>query len=381
MTAPRVLFLIDEVEGLAAGGTERQLFQIIQALIGSEFQVELAVLRGSFSSESAGCPVHNLNFPRELGSLNGIRSLLRLRSWIHSRHFDIVHTFFTDANLIGPIAARLADVSAVIGGRRNLNHWMSPAFSRFQRISNMFVDVLLANSEMVKQAVCRTECVRPSKIEVIYNAIDIDRFQKNLQVRAKFRKEFGFADNHVVIGNVANLRSIKGVPDFLEAAAIVMRTNPNCRFIQVGEGELRSSIEARIDELGLGSAFLLLGRRNDVPDLLSVFDVGVLTSHAEGFSNSILEYMAAELPVVVTDVGGNREALGETGIIVAPGDTSAIASALQRLASDAGLRGTMGTSAAQRVQELFASDSIRELWLDFYRTLLRSKSKSLQAVS
>ena len=80
MTAPRVLFLIDEVEGLAAGGTERQLFQTIQALSGSEFQVELAVLRGSFSSESAGCPVHNLNFPRTLGSLSGIRSLLRLRS-------------------------------------------------------------------------------------------------------------------------------------------------------------------------------------------------------------------------------------------------------------------------------------------------------------
>jgi len=373
MTAPRVLFLIDEVEGLAAGGTERQLFQTIQALSGSEFQVELAVLRGSFSSESAGCPVHNLNFPRTLGSLSGIRSLLRLRSWIHLRRFDIVHTFFTDANLIGPIAARLAGVSVTIGSRRNLNHWMSPAFARFQRISNMFVDVLLANSEMVKEAVCRTEGVRAPKIEVIYNAIDTDRFQKNLQARAKFRKEFGFADNHVVIGNVANLRSIKGVPDFLEAAAIVMRTNPNCRYIQVGEGELRQSIEARIDELGLQNTFHLLGRRDDVPDLLSAFDIGVLTSHAEGFSNSILEYMAAELPVVVTDVGGNREALGETGIIVASRDVGAIASALQRLASDAELRQTMGTFVSQRVRELFASDTIRELWLCFYRSLLQSK--------
>jgi len=167
---------------------------------------------------------------------------------------------------------------------------------------------------------------------------------------------------------------IKGVPDFLEAAAIVAGTNPNCRFIQVGEGELRQTIETRIDELGLQNTFHLLGRRNDVPDLLSAFDIGVLTSHAEGFSNSILEYMAAELPVVVTDVGGNREALGETGIIVASRDVGAISSALQRLASDTELRQTMGTLVSQRVRELFAADTIRERWLYFYRSLLQSKS-------
>jgi glycosyltransferase involved in cell wall biosynthesis len=374
MTAPRVLFLIDEVEGLTAGGTERQLFQIIQALSGSEFQVELAILRGSFSSDVAGCPVHNLNFPRKLASLSGIRSLLRLRSWLRSRRFEIVHTFFTDANLIGPIAAKLAGVPAVIGGRRNLNHWMSPGFARFQRISNMFVDVLLANSEMVKEVVCRTEGVRASKIEVIYNAIDIERFQRNPHTRARLRQEFGFADDHVVIGNVANLRAIKGVPDFLEAAAIVTRSNANCRFIQVGEGELRQSIEARLDELGMHNTFLLLGRRSDVPDLLSAFDIGVLTSHAEGFSNSILEYMAAGLPVVATDVGGNREALGETGIIVASGDVGAIALPLQRLASDAELRGRMGASASKQVRDLFAAESIREVWLNFYRSLLQVKS-------
>ena len=373
MTAPRVLFLIDEVEGLAAGGTERQLFQTIHALSGSEFQVELAVLRGSFGSEFAGCPVHNLDFPRKLASLDGLRALIRLRNWLRFRRFKIVHTFFTDANLVGPIAAKLAGVTAIVGGRRNLNHWMSPRFARFQRISNMFVDVLLANSEMVKEAVYRTEGIRASKIEVIYNAIDIGRFQRNLQSRVRLRQEFGFADDHVVIGNVANLRVIKGVPDFLEAAAIVAGTNPNCRFIQVGEGELRQTIETRIDELGLQNTFHLLGRRNDVPDLLSAFDIGVLTSHAEGFSNSILEYMAAELPVVVTDVGGNREALGETGIIVASRDVGAIASALQRLASDAELRQTMGTFVSQRVRELFASDTIRELWLCFYRSLLQSK--------
>ena len=374
MTAPRVLFLIDEVEGLAAGGTERQLFQTIHALSGSEFQVELAVLRGSFGSESAGCPVHNLNFPRKLASLDGLRALIRLRNWLRFRRFKIVHTFFTDANLVGPIAAKLAGVTAIVGGRRNLNHWMSPRFARFQRISNMFVDVLLANSEMVKEAVYRTEGIRASKIEVIYNAIDIGRFQRNLQSRVRLRQEFGFADDHVVIGNVANLRVIKGVPDFLEAAAIVAGTNPNCRFIQVGEGELRQTIEARIDELGLQNTFHLLGRRNDVPDLLSAFDIGVLTSHAEGFSNSILEYMAAELPVVVTDVGGNREALGETGIIVASRDVGAISSALQRLASDPELRQTMGTLVSQRVRELFAADTIRERWLYFYRSLLQSKS-------
>jgi glycosyltransferase involved in cell wall biosynthesis len=374
MTAPRVLFLIDELEGLAAGGTERQLFQFIRALSGSEFQVELAVLRGNFSSDAAGCPVHNLNFPRKLASLDGLRALLGLRNWLRPRRFHIVHTFFTDANLIGPIAAKLAGVPAVIGGRRNLNHWMTPGFARLQRVSNMFVDVLLANSEMAKEAVCRTEGVRASKIEVIYNAIDIERFRRNLQTRAELRNEFGFADDHVVIGNVANLRAIKGVPVFLEAAAMVSRTNPNCRFMQVGEGELRESIEARIDELGLRSTFLLLGRRNDVPDLLSAFDVGVLTSHAEGFSNSILEYMAAELPVVVTDVGGNREALGETGIIAAPGDVGAIASALQRLAPDAELRKTMGASAFQRVRELFAAESIREVWLNFHRAMLGAKS-------
>jgi glycosyltransferase involved in cell wall biosynthesis len=365
-----VLFLIDEVQGTAAGGTERQLFQNIIALSQAGFSVELAILR-SAAGISSDFPVHALEFPQKLFSPAGLAAMRRLRNWISKSRFDIVQTFFTDSNLIGPVIAKKAGTRVVIGSRRNLNHWMSSNYARFQRLSNRFADRLIANSEVVKEVVIRTEHAPAAKIDVLYNGIDVPRFERRPEVRRRLRTELNLSDGTVVVGNVANLRPVKGVEELLEAAAIVVKRISNVRFLQAGQGELHDVVQRRMKELELEANFTLLGRRDDVQDLLSAFDIGVLTSRAEGFSNSVLEYMAAGLPIVVTDVGGNREALAETGTIVPPRNVQAIADALIEFAIDPAKRNSLGNAALTRVRENFSNDAIQQKLVAYYQRLLQ----------
>src|ERR1043166_1783420 len=127
---------------------------------------------------------------------------------------------------------------------------------------------------------------------------------------------------------VANLRhEVRDIPTFLRAAARVRAEVEDAAFVVAGEGPLAEPLRALAEELGIAETAFFRGRRAGVADLLAASDVGVLSSKAEGFSNSILEYMAAARPVVATDVGGAREAVveGETGHLVAPGDDEALA--------------------------------------------------------
>jgi len=155
---------------------------------------------------------------------------------------------------------------------------------------------------------------------------------------------------------VANLRhDVKDLPTFLRAARRVHDAIPNAAFLLAGEGELMPSLVALARDLGLEDCTYFLGRRESVADLLSISDVCVLSSKAEGFSNSILEYMAAGRPVVATDVGGAREAIveGGTGHIVPAGDDQTMAERITALLTRAG-RSSMGDEGRKIVQERFS---------------------------
>ncbi len=364
----RILFLVEEMEAITAGGTERQILQIIRLLREAGIEPEVCVFRhtGWLTEDVAGCPVHNGGIGR-LASPDAIPQFWRLIRWMRAKRFDVAQCFFIEANILGPILARFAGVPLILGSRRNLNYWMKRHHLLLQRISNRFVSRLVANCEAVRHKVGAMENFPLDRIDVIYNSIDADEFRPNPEIRRRVRHELQIAEDQVVIGNVSTLRPVKGVHHFVAAAALVRDRAPAAYFLVIGDGPQHAAIEQQIADLQLGPVFRLLGSQEVVAPYLQAVDIAVLSSESEGLSNSILEYMAAGLPCVATDVGGNREALGNAaGAIVPSGDVKGLADAILNLVNDPNRRRELAAKSVARIESSFGLQTTRTKLTSYY---------------
>ena len=365
----RVLFVIDEFQTTAAG-TERQLLQLIRMAPELGLAPHLCTLRESrcLSDSLVGCPLFQWNL-RNLQSPAGIWEMIRILRWLRSAKFDIVQSFFPDANLVIPILAKLAAVPSVITTRRNQNHWMTPAYLRLQRLANRFTTRVLANSERVKEAVVRMEELPPGKVDVVYNGVDTDHYRPCADLRRAARTELGLDDSHLAIGIMANLRQVKRIDLFVRAASTVASVLPNARFYVMGEGSIRNELERLRNDFKLQNLLQFLGVRPDPAAYLNAFDIAVLCSDSEGLSNAVLEYLACGLPCVVTDVGGNREAVNGAGIVIPANDSVALAEALVHLAGDHARREHYAQLARKRACEVFSIEAARSALRAFYAAI------------
>ncbi|MEO5936331.1 MAG: glycosyltransferase [Terriglobales bacterium] len=364
----RILYMIDEMQALTDGGTERQVLQMIALMKQAGADVHLCTLRGTewLTAEQAGCPVEHFHY-RSFWRPGSIMELLRLRRWMRDKKVEILQTFFVEANILGPLVGRMASVPIILGSRRNLNYWMSPLAALAQRIANRFAMRLVANCNAVKQHVIATESVDAGKVDVMYNGLDAAHFAPNDERRRQLRQEYGFRDSDVVVGAVSVLRPIKGCETFIDAAGEVLRQDPNARFVLVGDGPLRSSLETRA--ASLGDRFRFAGAQKDIRPFLNMFDIGVLASESEGFSNSILEYLAAGLPCVVTNVGGNPEAIENAGVVVTQKQPAELAEAVLILLRDRVRRASLSTKALARAKD-FDLESTQSKLAAYYERLL-----------
>jgi L-malate glycosyltransferase len=374
----RILFLIDEIGGIAEGGTERQVLQLIELATQLGYEPQLAVLRGTewLTEEQAGCPIY----------CAGVKSLLRpagwlacakLVRWMRGQRISLVQTFFVECNIFGPWLGRLAGVPVVVGSRRNLNQWhgrsawMEPWILLLQRLTNVSADCVIANSLVVAEEIFKTEKLPHRKMHVAYNGIDLAKFSRLDQLRDQARQMLGIGPEEIVVGNISGFREVKGIPQFVDAACIVLEKEPRMRFLAVGDGTEYSLVVERIRQYGLEDRFHLAGQQTDVLPYLAAMDIGVLSSLAEGFSNSLLEYMASGLPAVATEVGGNREALEGAGILVPPDDAKALADAILELRSEP-LRQQLGQAARQRA-ERFSLARAEKRMKEIYAELLQAE--------
>jgi glycosyltransferase involved in cell wall biosynthesis len=351
----KLLFVIDEMEAITAGGSERQLLELIEFARAVGHEVQLGIFRGTqwLTPEQTECRIHRL----ELGSLllpGTLAKLLRFGAFMRRERFDAVITMFWEANLIIPPLARGWGIPVVIGSRRNLNYWMSDRVALLQRISNVFATRLLANCNAVKEVVAARERTGSEKIDVLYNGIDVDRFRPDSALRDTTRASLGIRADEVVVGNSSTFRPIKGVDIFVAAARSLAQMDVSCRFLLVGDGPERARIEQLIATSRLEDRFVLVGSQKNVAPFLFAMDIAVLSSRSEGFSNSLLEYMAAGLPSVASDVGGNREALGEAGLVVPADDPDSLAQAIAHLAKDVSVRARLAQRARTRAVEVFS---------------------------
>jgi glycosyltransferase involved in cell wall biosynthesis len=220
--------------------------------------------------------------------------------------------------------------------------------------------------------------LRPESIEVIHIGKDIAQFRPERGDALK--RAWGLPADTVLFGVTSQLEPRKGHRRLLEALASVVRARPWVRLAIVGTGDERPHLERYARELGLENHVRLLGFRRDVPDLLSNFDAFVLPSLAEGeaFPNTLVEAMASGLPCITTDVCSVREIVVEeaNGILVTPGDVAELAAALQRLATDPGLRQRLGKEARERVEREFSLEAkVTELERYLERIRLRGEHR------
>ena len=247
----------------------------------------------------------------------------------------------------------------------------TPFYRRFFRFLNRLTTRIVANSEAVKQVTAQAESVALEKIDVIYQGVDSAHYGP-VSDGPSVAKGIGIPIGAQVVGMVANLRPVKDVELFLRAARKVADEIPQAAFLVVGRGPLRQELGKLAVTLGLGDKVFFSDGRATVQDCLRCMCIGCLSSESEGFSNAILEYMSAGLPVVATDVGGNREAILDrhTGYLVRERTPEALAEALIDLLRNPGKRASMGREGRQRCLDLFdIRIAIRQLE-DYYASLL-----------
>ena len=357
------------------GGSERQAAALTRLLkTDATHDVYVATLNreGVLLSEMAEMGIDDIpEFPlTSFFNANFVRQILSCVEYLRTNKIDLVHTHDFYTNIFGMTAARLAGVEVKIASKRETGGMRSSGQEFVEKLAFGRADAIVANSTAVRDHLAKRG-ISSEKIHVIYNGLDISRFEKPDISPEKFALPTG--GNIRFITLVANLRhTVKNIPMFLRAAKRVAATVSDTHFVIAGEGGLETELKALAVELNISETVHFVGRCSDVPGLLSMSYACVLTSTAEGFSNSILEYMAAGKPVVATNVGGAAEAIveGETGYLVESDNDEAMADKLIELLNNSGIAEAFGTKAKQIAAEKFSQDAQIGKTLGLYNSLL-----------
>ncbi|MBL4890788.1 MAG: glycosyltransferase [Rhizobiaceae bacterium] len=295
------------------------------------------------------------------------------------RRPTIVHFFLPESYLVGAMMARAAGLSRLLMSRRSLNNYQlkRPKVAALERKLHGLMTAILGNSWRVVEQL-EGEGIKRGRLGLIYNGIDIKKFDQQSDQYRDIRSSFELDENSVVITIIANLIPYKGHSDLIEALASISNKMPaNWALLVVGRDDgIGKDLAEQTKASGIADNVHFLGLREDVASILRASNIGVLCSHEEGFSNAILEGMAATLPMVVTEAGGNSEAVidGVTGNVVPISDTEALGSAILKLASDPHLAKEMGVAGRQRVEQQFSLSSCVDRYEELYAGLMKGKS-------
>ena len=365
------------VHGFIEGGSERQMIQMCGLLHDTgHFDVHVASLStgGVLRPLIEPLQVPVVDFP--LKSFYGASAVLQTRrfvSYLKRHQIKIVHSHDFYSNIFGMTGAALAGVRGRIASKRETTGTRTGAQKVAERCAFKLARAVVANAGAVKKHLIE-EGVPDEQITVIHNGLDVNRFHRNGGAHdALQRLNLDDLGARPIITMVANFEyRIKDHSTFLRAARRVKKENPDTMFVIAGEGELRAETEKLAIELGLKNSCLFIGRCANVPDLLAASDICVLSSQAEGFSNSILEYMAAGRAVVATNVGGASEAVleGETGHLVNAGDDQAMAERLIALLRNPEKRRAMGANGQRLVEQKFSCQNRLTKTVALYRKFL-----------
>jgi len=351
---------------LDMGGAETLILDICRGLDPKKFEpmvcclVGNGILQGEF--EKSGIPVH------VIGKRSGIDLSLSFRfmKLFKKLKIDIVNTHGSANWLFAGIAAKMCGIPLIHTEHTkpyfNLKKWM-----KIEKVMSIVTNQIITVGAKVARFMIDEEGISEKKIKVIYNGIRTELYELNIDV-AKKRAEIGVGEKDIVIGVVARLFPNKDHKMLFHAFKKVAYHIPLAKLVLVGDGPLKSDLIATAEELDITNKVIFLGNRRDIPELLQTFNVFALSSILEGLPIVLLEAMAAELPIVATNVDGNPELVinGETGYIVPPREPDLFADALIKLLSNSCEAKEMGLRGKERVRKHFSYPSMMKDYNEIY---------------
>lgn len=374
------------LDSLNWGGAQQMQLFLVEAL--RPLGVELTVISLSDEDNSpmparlrdAGARV--VNFP--FSQLFSPGSFVKLVNFLHAEKFDLLHAYLTYSNIVGPLAGSLTGTPTIASLRSADFGYKDYSTQRalFETFCiRHFATRVMANGQAVAKF-ARLRLKDSRSVDIIPNAVDLPVSLQPAE-RQQLRSEICGDSSRLIILSVGRLTMAKGFEDLIAAFALVHEKNETAALVIAGGGDLQDELQAQVERLGLAGYIYLLGRRNDVPRLLSAADVYVNSSHWEGTPVSVLEAMASGLAVVATSVGESPYLLdgGQAGLLVSPRQPGELAAALSSLLASPEKRQALGQTALARIRQHYSRETWRRSLLDLYAQITPKARPYLARVS
>jgi glycosyltransferase involved in cell wall biosynthesis len=347
-----------------------------------------------------GIFVKIIPFEPRISPLADLRTLARLVQYFRRERFDIVHTHSMKPGLLGRLAARMVRVPIIVHTIHGFNFCEGTPpiqyhlYRTFEKIGSTCSHLLLSQNRQDIETAIHERICPPEKISYLGNGIDLRRFDPccvSPEEVAALRDALAIPPQHAIIGFIGRLEREKGIYEFLEAAGILKSKGVRARYLVIGDTQANRAVSVSplelLHELGIENDVMLLGYRNDIPELLTLMDIVTHPSYREGFPRVLMESAALGKPIVATRIRGNTEAVEDslTGLLVPVRDGSALAEGILKLLQNPEMAAEMGLQARQWALTHFDERSFFWKTDIEYRRLLESRlgtdtSKALKPV-
>lgn len=367
------------------GGAERHLLMLLPALIEQGVDANLLVLVEPNNpmdelfaeAEERGIPAEAIKIRNHADVI----TINRIRSKLAEKKPDILHTHLLHADTYGMPAAKLAGVQHVITSRHNDDDFRSRKAAKFASgIMWSGFKACIAISEHIAKFVVEVEGAPEEKIHTILYGTEHERLSDDMYTKARLSLlvELGLPSDVVLLGMACRMVEQKGVTYMLDAMAQVYNELPNTHLVLAGDGPLLHELKHKAADLEIAERTHFLGWRTDVLKLLMAYDIFLMPSLWEGFGLVALEAMSKRRPVIASNVSALPELVvhEETGFLIPPKDSTAIANAIRALANDRDLRAHMGLVAEDRVEAQFSVDRMAKETIDVYHQFVPKPSST-----
>ena len=352
--------VIFAIRSLCIGGAEKQFINLVKNIEKNNFDIYVITMYGG-ELESEITSVEKINYINmNKKSRYDFNFFFRYKKLLSKINPDVIYSFLGEMNLFSYWCKPKR--TKIIWGFRasNMDYQkygrLSQLLFYLQKIYSKKVDKIIANS-YASIEFHKKYGFDMSKAVVIHNGIDTEKFKRNEKKRVEFRKKYGLKESDIAIGIVARIDEMKGYPVLAKASVKLFKEFNNIKIFAIGDGNIKIKDECK-EILGKynNTRFVWLGKQKNVENFYSGFDIYVSSSFGEGFSNSIAEAMACEVPCVVTDVGDSKIIVGDTGIVVKPRSEESLYEGIKKMINQ-NIK-ELGQKARERIIENFSNEKM-----------------------
>lgn len=367
----KILIITDVFKKI--GGSERNITQLLHGIDQRRFQVYVACFYSGEVAQAMRAEGFQIYDLRRGGiySIRGLKNIIFLYKLVRKEKIDLILTYHQGSDFLGLVLSKLCRIP-IVSNRRDMGFKAKLPHRIAYGLLGRYFDGVITVSEAVKNEVISRGWFKEGKVWSIHNGINVDEYGNHINGKS-IKRAIGIEANKYIVGLIGNIKKIKGIRYFVHAASLICVENSKVEFVVIG-GDLNEAGDSMNDmklfakRLNIADKIHFLGERKDIAELISIFDVAVISSLSEGFSNVLLEYMASAKPVVATDVGGNKEAVidGETGVLIPSENAHRLAKGINVFLGNREIALRYGLAGRRRVEKEFSLKRMIQKYEDIF---------------